>query len=99
MGFLKKLGRVTNLGHPHTWILGKKQSSTIDLAGQAIGAYDDQYKPQDVQAPETPNPQDAYVQRDRIRRRVAKAMGQPSTIRAGTLSQPYTAAPAKLLGG
>lgn len=100
MGSLfKKSQRIVNKTMPHTWIMGERASAGIDLAGQVTGAHDDLYKPQDVEAPPAPNPAGAYIERDRIRRRISKALGQSSTIRAGSLAQPYTGAPARLLGG
>lgn len=96
---IKKLGRISNKGNPHTWVMGEKASANIDLAGQLVGAHDARYQPQNVDAPPAPSDAGALIERDRMRRRVAKAMGQPSTIKAGSLAQPYTGAPARLLGG
>lgn len=97
-GLAKHGLRFGNKIMPHTWVLGSTQSRSIDLGGQVAGAYDNQYKPADVEAPASPIvDDDAYRARDRMRRLARKAQGQPSTIRAG-LTQPYTGQPESLLG-
>ena len=97
---IKKLARISNQFQPHTLILGKKVSAGMDLAGQALGAYDANYQPTDVAAPPSPvNDAPAYTARDRIRRMAKRASGQQSTIRTGGPGAPYTGAPATLLGG
>lgn len=80
---------------------GKKTFSSIDLGGQILGQYDDLYKPENVPAPESAAVIEAgaYEQRDRIRRIARKAQGQASTIRTSSTAEPYTGAPARLLGG
>ena len=47
---IKKLARLGNNVSPHTLILGKKASMGMDFGGQVLGAYDDQYKPADIEA-------------------------------------------------
>lgn len=96
----KKGLRFGNSIMPHTWVLGKKASMGMDLGGQVAGAYDDQYKPTDIEAAPSPiNDAEAYTQRDRVRRVAKKAQGVSSTIRTGGTGAPYTGAPATLLGG
>lgn len=101
MGSLvKKAARLGNAVSPHTWVLGKKASMGMDFGGQVLGAYDEQYKPEDIApAPSTINDASAYTQRDRVRRIARKAQGQGSTIRTGGTGAPYTGAPSTLLGG
>lgn len=96
---IKKHARRANKLQPHTWVMGEKASADIDLAGQLVGAHDANYKPEEVEPAPSPNVDDAYIQRDRIRRMAKRAQGRDSTIRAGGTGAPYTGAPAKLLGG
>jgi len=96
----KGLLRLGNNVSPHTWVLGKKASAGMDLGGQAFGAYDKNYQPSDIAAAPSPvNDAGAYVARDNIRRRAARAQGLNSTIRTSATGAPYTGAPATLLGG
>jgi hypothetical protein len=96
----KKAGKLAGKMQPHSWVLGEKASKSLDFGGQLVGAYDDQYKPAEIEAAPTPIVDDqAYVQRDRIRRIAKKAQGRDSTIRTSSTAAPYTGAPAKLLGG
>jgi hypothetical protein len=92
---------VLRLGNkPNEALFGKKAARSMDLGGQLGGAYDSDYKPTDIAA--APSPivdSQAYVARDNIRRRAAKAQGRDSTIRTSPTGAPYTGAPARLLGG
>jgi hypothetical protein len=96
----RKAGRLANKMQPHTWVMGERASANMDLGGQVVGAHDKYYQPEDVAPAPSPQVDDqAYVQRDRIRRMAKRAQGQPSTVRTGSTGAPYTGAPAKLLGG
>lgn len=96
----KKAGKLANKMQPHTWVMGEEASRSVDFGGQLVGAHDDAYKPTDIEAAPSPVVDDqAYMQRDRIRRIARKAQGQQSTIRTSAASAPYTGTPAKLLGG
>jgi len=96
----KKATKFANSASPHTWVVGKKASASMDFGGQALGVHDDRYQPEDIAAAPSPQVDDqAYVQRDRIRRMAKKAQGRDSTVRTGSTGAPYTGQPAKLLGG
>lgn len=96
---IKKAARLGNKASPHTWIVGSKASAKMDFGGQILGAWDRYYQPETPDAPPSPIvDNEAYVQRDRIRRMAKKAQGRDSTIRAGSLARPYTDSPASLLG-
>jgi hypothetical protein len=96
----KKANRLANKMQPHTWVMGEKASAGVDLGGQLVGAHDAYYQPEDIAAAPSPQVDDqAYVQRDRIRRMAKRAQGRDSTIRTGSTGAPYTGAPARLLGG
>lgn len=83
---------------PHTWALGQKKSADYDLAGQAFGAHDARYKPEEQPAiPFTPTLPAATAARDYTRRLARRANGLDSTIRASS-AEPYSAAPKALLG-
>lgn len=85
---------------PNEWLFGKKTARSMDFGGQVGGAYDSDYKPAEIEAAPSPvNDAPAYVARDNIRRRAAKAQGRDSTIRTSSTGAPYTGAPARLLGG
>jgi len=97
---IKKATKLGNKASPHTWVMGEKASAQYDLGGQLTGAHDERYQPEEIAAAPAPQVDDqAYVQRDRIRRMAKRAQGRDSTIRTGATGAPYTGAPAKLLGG
>jgi hypothetical protein len=86
---------------PNELLFGKKTARSIDLGGQLFGAYNSDYKPEDVTPPPSPidATTDAFTARDRVRRTARRALGRDSTIRTSPTGAPYTGAPATLLGG
>lgn len=99
MGLAKKaVGFLEGL-HPHSLLMGRKASASVNLAGQLAGSYDDLYKPAKVEAiPSPSNDTNAYAARDNTRRLARRAAGRDSTVRTGPGGAPYSAAPKTLLG-
>ncbi len=100
MGFAKKAFGFLEGLHPHSLLMGRKKSASVNLAGQLAGSYDDLYQPKAT--PAIPNPvsgtTDSFAARDNMRRLVRRASGRDSTVRTGPGGAPYTAAPKSLLG-
>jgi hypothetical protein len=85
---------------PNELLFGKKTARSMDLGGQVFGAYNSDYKPDEVAtAPSPIVDADAYAARDRTRRMAKRALGRDSTIRTSPTGAPYTGEPARLLGG
>jgi hypothetical protein len=76
-------------------VVGDKAFSSMDLAGQLAGVYDDQL--QAGRRAADPNRQHglaAMVERDRVRRLAKRASGLDSTIRTSPAGALYSAQPA-----
>lgn len=100
-GNWKQGAKDVNAVSPHSWFLSKKQSASMDLGGQLLGAHDDLYKPAKVEPiPQTDTTNDAMAASDRARRLARKAAGLQSTIRTSPSGAAalYSSQPKALLG-